>query len=52
MRKIAGVSTAKVSQSRGTAEIAYDVATLSPETIAEPLMKSTGFKTEVSQTTK
>jgi copper chaperone CopZ len=45
-RKIDGVKVAKVSQSKGEAEITYDRAKTSPEAIAKRITQKTGFKTE------
>jgi len=45
-KKIDGVTAAKVSQPRGSAEITYDPARTSPEAIAKTLSKETGFKTK------
>lgn len=45
-RKIDGVTAAKVSQPKGTAEITYDPAKTSPEEIARLITKTTGFVAE------
>lgn len=46
--KIEGVTAAKVSQPKGTAEITFDASRTSPETIAKIITDNTGFKAEVS----
>lgn len=48
-RKIGGVTAAKVSQPKGTAEIAYDPAKTTPETIAKTITQKTGFKVSAAQ---
>ncbi len=48
-RKIGGVTAAKVSQPKGTAEIAYDPAKTTPETIAKTITRKTGFKASAAQ---
>ncbi len=45
-RKIDGVTAAKVSQPKGTAEIIYDPAKTSPEDIAQIITRETGFVAE------
>jgi copper chaperone CopZ len=50
--KITGVSAAKVSQPKGTAEITYDPAQTSPESIAKTITQKTGFKAQVSASKK
>jgi copper chaperone CopZ len=45
--KIAGVTAAKVSQPKGTAEITFDTAKTSPEAVAKTITEKTGFKTQV-----
>ena len=46
-KKIDGVKTAKVSQPKGEAEITYDPAKTSPESIAKKISDKTGFKAQV-----
>ena len=45
-RKIEGVKAAKVDQPKGEAQIRYDPAKTSPESIAKHLKDKTGFKVE------
>lgn len=47
-KKIDGVTAAKASQPKGTAEIAYDPAKTSPEAIAKAINEKTPFKADVS----
>ena len=47
-KKIEGVTAAKASQPKGTAEIIYDPAKTSPEAIAKIINEKTPFKAEVS----
>lgn len=42
-KKIDGVTDAKVSQPKGSAEVTYDPAKTSPEEIARVITKKTGF---------
>lgn len=46
--KIDGVTAAKVSQPKGTAEITFDASKTNPEAIAKFITDKTGFKAEVS----
>jgi copper chaperone CopZ len=46
-KKIDGVTAAKASQPKGTAEITYDPSKTTPEAIAKTITAKTGFKTEV-----
>lgn len=46
-KKIDGVTSAKASQPKGTAEITYDPAKTTPEAIAKAITDKTGFKAEV-----
>jgi copper chaperone len=46
-KKIDGVTAAKASQPKGTAEITYDPSKTTPEAIAKTITEKTGFKTEV-----
>lgn len=46
--KIEGVTAAKVSQPKGTAEITFDASKMHPEAIAKFITEKTGFKAEVS----
>lgn len=48
-KKIDGVNSAKVSQPKGTAEITYNPAKISPEAIAKAITEKTPFKAEVPQ---
>lgn len=45
--KLDGVTAAKVSQPKGTAEITYDSAKTNPTAIAEYITDKSGFKAEV-----
>jgi len=45
-KKIAGVTSAKVSQPKGQAEVTFDPAKTSAEAIAKIIEDRTGFKTE------
>lgn len=46
-KKIDGVTAAKASQPKGTAEITYDPSKTTPEAIAKTITDKTGFKAEV-----
>ena len=48
-KKIDGVKRAKVSQPKGTAEIAYDPAKTTPEAIAKIISEKTNFKADASR---
>ena len=48
-RNIDGVKAATVSQPKGTAEITYDPAKTTPETIAKIITERTGFKADVAK---
>lgn len=50
-RKIAGVKSATADQLKGLAEITYDPAKATPESIAKAIGDKTGFKTEVAPKT-
>ncbi|MCI0365773.1 MAG: cation transporter [Phycisphaerales bacterium] len=50
--KIDGVTAAKVSQPKGTAEITFDAGKTSPEAIAKTVTEKTGFKAQVSAAKK
>ncbi|MBA2514396.1 MAG: heavy-metal-associated domain-containing protein [Solirubrobacterales bacterium] len=50
-KKIAGVTSAKVSQPKGQAEITFDPAKTSAETIAKIIQDKTGFKTAAPKKT-
>jgi copper chaperone CopZ len=50
--KIDGVKAAKVSQPKGTAEVAFDASKTNPEAIAKSITDKTGFKAEVAGTRK
>lgn len=43
------MTAAKASQPKGTAEITYDPAKISPEAIAKAITEKTSFKAEVNQ---
>jgi copper chaperone CopZ len=45
--RIDGVTAAKVSQPKGTAEITYDPAKTTPDAIAKIISEKTGFQAEV-----
>ncbi len=46
-KKLDGVIAATANQPKGTAEITYDPAKTTPETIARAVQKKTGFKVEL-----
>lgn len=46
-KKIDGVTAAKASQPKGTAEITYDPSKTTAEAIAKTITDKTGFKAEV-----
>lgn len=48
-KSIDGVKAAKVSQSKGSAEVSYDPAKTSPEAIAKRISEKTPFKAVVSK---
>lgn len=48
-KKVDGVTAAKASQPNGTAEITYDPAKTSPETIVKVINEQTPFKAEVTK---
>ena len=48
-KKIDGVKAAKASQPKGVAEITYDPAKTTPETLAKIITRKTGFQTEPSK---
>jgi copper chaperone CopZ len=48
-KQIAGVKDAKASYAKGTAEVTYDSAKTSPDTIAKAIALKTGYKTEVAK---
>ncbi len=50
-KKIDGVTSAKVSQPKGQAEITFDPAKTSAETIAKIIQDKTGFKTAAPKKT-
>jgi copper chaperone CopZ len=51
-KKIDGVSAAKASQPKGTAEIAYDPAKTTPAAIARIISEKTLFKVEAAKADK
>jgi copper chaperone CopZ len=48
-KKVAGVTAAKVSHSKATAEITYDPSKATPEAIAKAITDQTPFKAEPSK---
>ena len=48
-KRIEGVTSAKVSQPKGTAEITYDPAKTTPEAIAKAISAGTLFKAEATR---
>lgn len=51
-KKIEGVTAAKASQPKGTAEITYDPTKTTPDAIARIISQKTPFKAEVSKADK
>jgi len=51
-KKIEGVTAAKASQPKGTAEITYDPAKTTPEAIARTISEKTPFTAEASKADK
>ena len=51
-KKIDGVKSARASQPKGVAEVAYDPTKTSPEAIAKTITEKTAFKAEVTQKDK
>ena len=51
-KKIAGVTSAKVSQPKGVAEITYDPAKTNPDAIAKVITEKTPFKAEAPKAEK
>ena len=48
-KQVDGVTDAKASYAKGTAEIAYDSTKTSPDAIAKAIAQKTGYKTEVAK---
>lgn len=46
-KQIDGVTDAKASYAKGTAEVTYDPAKTAPDAIAKTIAQKTGYKTEV-----
>lgn len=48
-KQIDGVTDAKASYAKGTAEVTYDPAKTSPDAIAKAIARKTGYKTDVTK---
>lgn len=48
-KQVDGVTDVKASYAKGTAEVTYDSAKTSPDSIAKAIAQKTGYKTEVAK---